>query len=245
MMDWILADIGIMCLYGLQHSLLTTKIAVRLYNKVLPAYTWNLVYSLVSLGTLVIGFKFWRSSGDVLFYLIPGSLRYHLMVLGLALSLFLFFYCFKYTSSFSQWIGIKQVVYAVVGRQMPEYYKVRKEGVKKYIRFPHHTCLIFFFWLHPVMTLDTLLMATGATIYLYLGTYHQDLRGLRLLGQQWEEYRQHTCLLFPGPKTVMRILHDTAFVTAAGSEVANMGGGAIGRQNTGAPTAYSVDGEAR
>jgi len=125
----------------------------------------------------------------------------------LALSLFLFLYCFKYTTSFWQWLGVKQVTVKLSGKKMPAYYKVRKEGIKRYIRFPHHTCLIFF-WLHPVMTLDTLFLAIAATIYLYVGTYHQDLRGLRLIGKEWEEYRLNTNLLLPTPKTIARMISD-------------------------------------
>ena len=91
---------------------------------------------------------------------------------------------------------------------MPAYYRVRQQGVKKYIRFPHHTCLIVLFWTHPVMTLDTLLLAIGATIYLYVGTYHQDLRGLAMIGKSWEEYRKDTCLLIPTPKVWVRMYRD-------------------------------------
>lgn len=212
MYDWLLVDLGIVLLYGLQHSLLTTKVAVSIYNKILPAYTWNFVYSVISVVTLVIGFKYWKSSGIYLFHLTPGSLVYHLSVVGLALSLFLFFYCFKFTTSFWQWLGVKQVAYKILGREMPEYYKLRSQGIKRYIRFPHHTCLIFFFWLHPVMTLDTLFLAVAATAYLYIGTYHQDLRGLRIIGEEWEGYRKRTCLLFPGPRTIKLFMIDMGII---------------------------------
>ena len=205
---WILIDLGIIFLYGMQHTLLTTKIAVNLYNKFLPAFSWNIVYSIISVLTLVVGFVFWESSGVYIFHLIPGSLMYHVSVIALALSLFLFFYCFRYTTSFWQWLGIKQVAAHVRGIKAPEYYRVRKEGIKKYIRFPHHTCLIVLFWTHPVMTLDTLLLAVGATVYLYLGTYHQDLRGLAAIGDDWAEYRKSTALLLPGPKQLKRMWKD-------------------------------------
>jgi methanethiol S-methyltransferase len=107
-----------------------------------------------------------------------------------------------------QWLGVKQVAIKVIGKKMPEYYRVRKEGIKKYIRFPHHTCLIFFFWLHPVMTMDTLFLAVSATIYLYIGTYHQDMRGLRLIGEDWRVYRTNTNLLLPSLRTITRMISD-------------------------------------
>lgn len=208
MPEWLLIDTLIVLAYGLQHSLLTTKTAVAMFNKVFPSYLWNIIYSAVSVATLIIGFKFWETSGVYLFHFTPGSLAYHLSTIGLALSLFLFFYCFKFTTSFWQWLGVKQVAIKLTGQKMPEYYRVRKEGIKRYIRFPHHTCLIFFFWLHPVMTLDTLFLAIAATIYLYVGTYHQDLRGLRLIGKEWEDYRANTNLLLPSPKTIGRMIAD-------------------------------------
>lgn len=208
MWNWLLVDSFIIILYGLQHSLLTTQKAITLFNKVFPSYLWNFIYSLISVITLLVGFKFWQPSGVYIFYLTPGSIWYHLCIIGLAFSLFMFFYCFKFTTSFWQWLGIKQIWSRLSGTPMPEYYRVRKNGIKRYIRFPHHTCLIFLFWLHPVMTMDTLFLAITATVYLYVGTYHQDLRGLRIIGKEWEEYRVNTNLLLPSPKTIMRMLHD-------------------------------------
>ena len=58
------------------------------------------------------------------------------------------------------------------------------------------------------MTLDTFFLAIAATIYLYVGTYHQDLRGLRLIGKEWEIYRLNTNLLLPTPKTIIRMISD-------------------------------------
>ncbi len=232
MPNWFLVDAVIVLAYGLQHSLLTTKTAVALFERVLPIYLWNIVYSAMSLVTLIIGFVLWRPSGVYLFQFVPGSIPYHLSTIGLALSLFLFFYCFRYTTSFWQWLGVKQVAVKLAGKEMPAYYKVRKEGIKRYIRFPHHTCLMFFFWLHPVMTLDTLLLSVAATIYLYVGTYHQDMRGLRLIGAEWAAYRLDTNLLLPTPRTLRRMLEDwrqgapgdaAAAVTALQHEVRKAG----------------------
>jgi hypothetical protein len=207
-MQWWQVDFLIMLAYGLQHSLLTTKTAVKIYNKILPDYSWNITYSIFSVITLIVGFNLWQKSGVYIFHVIPGSVGYHVFLVGLSLSLFLFFYCFKYTTSFWQWLGAKQVTMRLMNRPMPPYYRIRQQGIKRYIRFPHHTCLIFFFWLHPVMTLDTLFLSVGATIYLYLGTMHQDRRGLRLIGEEWQEYRKNTCLLLPTPTIYKKMFLD-------------------------------------
>lgn len=219
-MTWWQVDLLIIASYGLQHSLMTTKWFVAFYNKILPDYSWNIVFSLTSVALVFVGFKYWQGSGEYLFYLVPGTFLHHLSVITTAASLFFFFYCFKFTTSFWQWLGVKQVTLKLMKKKMPAYYRTRREGVKKYIRFPHHTCLIVFFWAHPVMTLDTLLLAIGATAYLYLGTYHQDLRGLRIIGPEWQEYRQNTALLIPGPKVILRMWRDfKAAMDSAGNSV--------------------------
>jgi hypothetical protein len=207
-MTWWTVDIGIILAYGLQHSLLTTKVAVNAYTKLFPLWSWNIAYSALSVVTLILCFKFWQGSGIYLFQLVPGSFVFHIATITLALSLFFLFYCFKYTTSFWQWLGVRQVAAQIRREKMPDYYRVRQEGIKRYVRFPHHTCLIVLLWSHPVMTLDTLLMSIGGTIYLYVGTYHQDQRGLRLLGQSWARYRQNTALLIPGPRIIARMYRD-------------------------------------
>jgi len=208
MSNWILVDFLICVAYGVQHTILTTKTAVKIYNYILPAYTWNMVYSIFSVITLGLGFKFWEKSGVTIFNITSENPLFHLFVVSLSLSLFFFFFCFKYTTSFYQWIGVKQIAMRIKNKKSPEYYRVRKEGIKKYIRFPHHTCLIFFFWLHPVMTEDTLLLAIMATAYLYLGTWHQDNRGKSLIGEEWIRYQENTNLLLPGVKVLKRFFSD-------------------------------------
>ncbi len=207
-MLWWQVDLLIVMAYGLQHSLLTTKTAVKIYNKILPGYTWNIVYSFISLVTLVIGFHLWQKSHVLIYHFTPGGHAYHLSLTLLAGSLFFFFYCFKFTTSFWQWLGVKQVFLTLMKRPLPGYYRIRQNGIKKYIRFPHHTCLVIFFWTHPIMTLDTLLLSIGATVYLYLGTMHQDRRGLRIIGKEWDEYRKNTCLLFPNWAVYKRMFND-------------------------------------
>jgi hypothetical protein len=208
MPSWMQTDLIIVLCYGLQHSLLTTRGAVKIFNSIFPEYLWNIIYSLISLMTLIAGFHYWQGSGVYLFYLQPGSPLFHLSVITLAASLFFFFFCFKYTTSFWQWLGVKQVANKLAGKKMPEYYRVRQNGIKRYIRFPHHTCLLVLFWTHPVMTLDTLFLAIAATVYLYIGTYHQDLRGLRIIGVEWAAYRKETNLLFPAGKAFRRLFRD-------------------------------------
>jgi len=201
--SWFVVNTMLMLAYGLQHSLLTTATAVNAFGKVLPPKLWNISYSLLSIALLCVCFVYWQRSGVVI-YALDGFV-YWTAVGGMVAALVGFFYCFKFTTSFSQWIGISQVVDIVTRREPPPYYRVRKNGPKRYVRFPHHTCLALLFWSQPVMTLDTLWLAVFATAYTYIGTVHQDSRGRRLIGEEWIRYSENTNLMFPNP---LRILSD-------------------------------------
>ena len=201
---WFVVNTILMLAYGLQHSLLTTKTAMAVYSRFLPMELWNILYSSLSIVLLIVAFVFWQSSGAVIYEL--HGVAYYLAVGGMGLALFGFFYCFKYTTSFWQWIGLAQVYTMITKKEPSQYYRVRKDGPKKYVRFPHHTCLALLFWSQPVMTLDTLWLAIFATGYTYIGTMHQDSRGRRLLGEEWIEYSKSTNLMFPDPIRIVRDL---------------------------------------
>ncbi|MEQ8968286.1 MAG: hypothetical protein RID91_20880 [Azospirillaceae bacterium] len=203
-LDWFFINTGLMLAYGLQHSLLTTQKAVKILNSFLHEKLWNFFYSMVAVALLVVGFAFWQSSG-VTIYALEGA-WYWAMWGAFAFCVFMFFWCFKYTTSFWQWIGLAQLKSLITGKEGAAYYRVRTNGIKRYIRFPHHTFLALLFWCQPVMTLDTLWLAIFATVYTYIGTAHQDTRGRRLLGEQWIEYSKYTNLMHPSPVALWRDL---------------------------------------
>lgn len=207
--QWFFINTLIMFVYGVQHTLLTTKTAVDLFNRLLPPQLWNICYSLTSVALLLVSFSFWKSSNIVIYSL--SAPYYYIALGGMGGALFGFFYCFKYTTSFAQWIGVAQVRSMLTKSKPAAYYRVRKNGPKKYVRFPHHTCLALLFWSQPVMTLDTLWLAVFATIYTYLGTMHQDSRGRRILGEEWINYSKTTNLMFPNPIRILRDLSNGTF----------------------------------
>ena len=215
--DWFLINTALMLAFGLKHTLLTTKVAVDGFNRIFPEKLWNISYSLLSVVVLIVIALLWQSSGVVIYRL--EGIPYYLAIGGMALALVGFLYCFKYTTSFWQWIGLSQVYSMITGKSPAQYYRVRKNGPKRYVRFPHHTCLALLFWSQPVMTLDTLWLAIFATVYTYVGTAHQDSRGRRLLGEQWIEYSKTTNLMFPNPVRIVRdIVSPSRRTVAAGGD---------------------------
>lgn len=207
-MFWWQIDSIIMLSYGLVHSCLTTKPAINLYSRIFPAWSWNIGMCLFSAATLIVGIIYWQPSGHYIYILIPGSPLFHFAALSMVTLLGLTIYCFRYGSTFWQWLGIRQLIARVRNEKIPEPYRLRQEGIKRYIRFPHHTFLMLFFWAHPIMTYDTLLFSIGTTIYMYLGTYHMDSRMEEIFGDQWRIYKKDTGLMLPSLRALARLYAD-------------------------------------
>lgn len=199
-MDWLLVDMALCLLFAAQHSLLTTQPVVRFIEKITRPQLWNLVFSALTVVVMAFIYWAWQSSGISIYSLEGG---WYMTVFGLHLFfIFMFFYCFKYTS-FWQWLGVSQAWHILKGRDLPRYYKINRAGLKRYVRFPHHTFLILTFWAQPAMTSDTLLLAVAGTVYTWLGTMHQDTRGLRVLGDAWTDYSKDTHILVPPLRRVL------------------------------------------
>ena len=207
-MSWWQIDILIMISYGLVHSCLTTRPAMKLYEIFFPEWSWNIAMCLFSAVTLAMGIYYWQPSGQYIYILIPGSPLFHFAALSMVMLLGLTIYCFRYTSTFWQWLGIRQLIARLKEKKAPAPYRMHIQGIKRYVRFPHHTFLMFFFWAHPIMTYDTLLFSVGTTMYMYLGTWHMDKRLESIFGNEWRAYKKDTGLMLPTFKAWSRLFAD-------------------------------------
>lgn len=198
-MPWYVNNTLLVLLFALQHSVGTTATAKRLTAKMVGnrPYLWNAVYNIFTVAVIVVMVVFWKSSGIVIWNL-PQP-WFGILIGVEAVMLFTFFYLFKYTQPFGEWLGYKQVWRMLRRQPEPsgEGYKIKTYGIKRYIRFPHHTVLFIMAWSLPYMTADLLLLSISASVYVWLGSAHQDYRGRTYFHEQWWEYSKNTRMLFP------------------------------------------------
>jgi methanethiol S-methyltransferase len=198
-MKWYIADTVLVLLFAAQHSLGTTSWAKTLISRLMYGRThlWNAAYNVGTFAVLAFAIKCWSTS-TALVWAVPAPWSYLLTAFAVLLVVS-FFYLFKFTQPFGEWLGYAQVTRMARGLPHPagEGYRIKRHGIKRYIRFPHHTVLILLFWCWPTMRADLFLLAVEATIYLWLGSVHQDMRGTKYFPDQWPEYQRNSRLLFP------------------------------------------------
>jgi protein-S-isoprenylcysteine O-methyltransferase Ste14 len=71
-------------------------------------------------------------------------------------------------------------------------------GLYRFVRHPLYTFGLLFLWCNPNMTLNTLTVTLGLTVYTFIGAYFEERRLLREFGQAYVEYKNTTPMLVPG-----------------------------------------------
>ena len=71
-------------------------------------------------------------------------------------------------------------------------------GFYRYMRHPLYTFGLLFIWLTPAVTLNSLTVFVGATIYILIGAYFEERKLLRDFGEAYAEYKRKTPMLIPG-----------------------------------------------
>jgi hypothetical protein len=198
-MTWYIVDTLLIALFAVQHSVGTTAAAKKAIARLAGGrpHFWNAIYNVGTFACIYLLVHFWRTSGSVVW---DTPAPWQNVMWGVELiSLVTFFYLFKFTQPFGEWVGYSQLIRASMRKPNPsgDGYRIKTFGIKRYVRFPHHTLLIVLFWCLPRMTGDLLLLAVEATIYIWLGSLHQDLRGHSYFREQWMEYRRNSRMLFP------------------------------------------------
>jgi len=135
-MNWWQIDTLIMVSYGFIHSCLTTRPAMKLYEVFFPEWSWNIGMCVFSAATLALGIFYWQPSGHYIYVLIPGSPLFHFAALSMVTLLGLTIYCFRYTSTFWQWLGAHQLIAKLRGQKIPAPYRMQVRRYQTLRTFP-------------------------------------------------------------------------------------------------------------
>jgi protein-S-isoprenylcysteine O-methyltransferase Ste14 len=70
-------------------------------------------------------------------------------------------------------------------------------GFYAYVRHPVYTFGLLVLWLTPAMTANLLLVNLFWSLYMYLGSFHEERRLIREFGQTYRDYQRQVPRLFP------------------------------------------------
>lgn len=188
----------LIAIWGAQHSIMANPQFKSLWTRVVPASVERSTYLLFVAAFTAALVALWAPMPAQIWDLSGGAIGVALVVgyfTGWVITLIS-------TFLINHWhlFGLSQAYRAITQTQSkqetfvtPLFYKV--------VRHPMMTGALIALWCAPVMTEGRLLFAIVMSVYIYLGTKHEETSLVADLGQEYEDYRKNTPMFFPGAKS--------------------------------------------
>jgi len=188
---WI--DLGLLTLFGLQHSLMARPAFKRRLTRWIPVPLERSTYVLLSSLCLILLFWQWRPLGGELWHVTDPVGRAAL------LATYAFGWGLVVVSSFLinhfDLFGLRQAWLHFRGRR---YHPLRFDALGPYrlVRHPLYTGWCIAVWVAPVMSWTHLVFALGTTAYILIGVRLEE-RDLTRLHREYSDYRRRVPMLLP------------------------------------------------
>ncbi len=190
-----LIDMGLIALFGIQHSVMARPGFKAAWTKVVPVPIERSIYCLASAVVLAILFLYWHPIAGTVWNVTQPAGRYILWGLFFAgwgivfISTWLInhFELFGLAQVWRNWRG---TVAAPLTLTRPFFYKL--------VRHPIYAGFILAFWATPTMSYGHLLLAVGMTIYVLIAIRYEERDLVAHFGPVYEEYREEVGMLVPG-----------------------------------------------
>ncbi|MEL6824400.1 MAG: methanethiol S-methyltransferase [Calditrichota bacterium] len=194
-LEAITVNLGLLALFGLQHSVMARKPFKKALTRFIPPVMERSTYVYATIAVLALLFWQWRPMPLVIWNL-EGTAgiysMYAIFGLGwgiLVLSTFLI--------NHFNLFGIEQGVMHLLGKEVKEAPFVMP-FLYKLVRHPMMTGILLAQWATPYMTIGHLLFATGMSIYVLIGVHYEEKDLARDFGDDYREYQQNVPKLIPG-----------------------------------------------
>jgi len=189
-----LFDVGLIVLFGLQHSIMARRGFKNGLTRVVPVAAERSTYMLATaIVTFALCFA-WQAVPGVIWQAEQPLLRDVLLGVGLA-GWALVLYASFVINHFDLF-GLRQVWLSFTGRDYtPVPFKAR--GLYRYMRHPLQTGVFIGIWVTPSMTTGHLIFALGMSLYILIGVYYEEQDLLRDFGAKYRQYMEATGRFFP------------------------------------------------
>lgn len=187
-------DLGLILLFGLQHSIMARPRFKRWWTRMVPAEIERSTYVLSSCVALAAIMLLWQPLGGVVWEVTHPVARAvlwavfgvgWLMIPGVSLLINHF-----------DLFGARQVWLALKGRSY-EHLPFGTPGLYRFIRHPLYVGWGLAFWVTPSMTVGHLLFAVGMSAYMLLAIPMEERDLIDLHGEDYVQYRRRVPALVP------------------------------------------------
>jgi steroid 5-alpha reductase family enzyme len=189
-------------LFGFVHSIMISnsfrEMVIKFTGRTFEVYFYRIVYNFISLIIYSIIIYFVKSSPEM--FLLPHSLRYAFNIIsfmGFLIAITAFF-----QTDVLEFLGLKQLWrFFMKGKGKQKnlfgYDKLVINGMYRFIRHPMYFGVSLVFLFNPFISLLTLADRICAVSYLFIGTFFEEKRMLRVFGNEYRVYKENVPRFIP------------------------------------------------
>ena len=189
-----LIDIGLIALFGLQHSIMARPAFKAKWTRIVPRASERSVYVLAASIALMILFLGWRPIDSIVWNVTNPALAGILWAvfwigwLGVLISTFLI--------NHFELFGLQQAWLNISGRQAdkPE---LKQPLFYRWVAHPMMSSFFLAFWAAPEMTFGHLILALGMSVYILVALRYEEHDLTALFGDDYRSYRSRVGMLVP------------------------------------------------
>lgn len=192
--EGLFVNLGLLLLWGVQHSLMARPGFKAVLYKVLPETAERPTYVWTSGACLILIALYWQGN-STLVWSFPGW-QTPLRVLSLAgwgLTLWATFQIDHFDL-----FGLRKPFLAMTNKPITGKQFVTP-FLYRHMRHPIQTGVLLGMWLQAHMTVGQLLLSLGLTIYVFIGLYFEEKDLVAEFGDRYKTYMQQVPRLFPRP----------------------------------------------
>jgi protein-S-isoprenylcysteine O-methyltransferase Ste14 len=205
LMASLLVDVGLLNLFGLQHSGMARPAFKRWLIRFIPKEAERSTYVLLSTVCMALMFWLWAPLGGVVWHIESSWVVYTLSSLYFA-SWGLLLYTTFLINHFDLF-GLRQSYYALLGKEMPALRFVTP-ALYRIVRHPLYVAWLGIFWFTPTMTETHLVFAIITTLYILVGIKLEE-RDLEEAHPEYVQYKRKVPALIPSFRRRLRVTSRT------------------------------------
>ena len=190
----LLIDIGVMLLFGIQHSVMARAGFKSFMARVIPRAIERATYVLASAIVLALLMFWWRPIEGTVWSLENPAARAAVWAL-FALGWLLIFTSTFLTDHFDLF-GLRQVWLSYVRRTYTDV-RFTERLFYRSIRHPMMLGILIAFWASPVMSVSHLVFSIGMSLYVLVGIHFEEKGLQKVLGRDYVAYQKRTRKIVP------------------------------------------------
>ena len=187
-------DLGLIALFGLQHSVMARPGFKAAWTRAVPAPLERSLYMLFASLALILLFHLWQPIPGLVWRVhnpAAAALLWGLFALGWLVALLSTFLI-----SLFELFGLKQV-WSHLRRRAAEPPVFRQPFFYSLVRHPLYTGFFIGFWATPHMTYVHALLAAAMSAYMLIAIRYEERDLVGLFGRDYEDYRARVGMLTP------------------------------------------------